>query len=491
MIALLNPRSARWKHRIPLSILALGAVLEGRHAYEVIDGNIDHDVRGALLKAIRERGVRYLGVTVMPGPQLVEAIRLTREVKAAYPALTVIWGGYFPALHTDVVLRSGFVDYVIRGEGEWPFAELIDALESGSPVDGIQNLSYPRGERIIHNPKRAPTDPNELPPVPYHRVPVERYLTKTVLGSRTAVYHSSYGCPFLCGFCAVASVYKGRWIGRDAAAVVADLLLLRDRYRVNAIEFMDNNFFVAEKRTADIAEGLLGQGLAWWGEARPDTVMHYSDATWRKMAGSGCRMMFFGVESSSAETLDLMNKGGAHTPDMVVDLARRMKKFGIIPEFSFVLGAPGRDVGRDIERDIQYIRRLKEINTASEIIIYVYSPVSFEDASLYQKARDYGFKFPGRLTDWADPAWSNFDLRKDPRTPWLKKEHVGRIMDFERVLNARYPTISDIRLKWWQVATLKALGSWRYLTRFYSAPYEIRFVANRLFKYRQPEIEGF
>jgi radical SAM superfamily enzyme YgiQ (UPF0313 family) len=491
MIALVNPRSARWKHRIPLSILSLGATLEGRHDYHVIDGNIDRDVRAAVEKSIRERNTQYLAVTVMPGPQLTQAIHLTRAVKAAHPSLIVIWGGYFPTLHTDVVLRSGFVDYVIRGEGEWSFVELIDALESGGPVDAIQSLSYRREGRIVHNPRRPATDPNGLPPVPYHRVQVERYLTGTVLGSRTAVYHSSYGCPFLCGFCAVASVYKGRWIGRDAPAVVSDLLWLRDRYRVNAVEFMDNNFFVAERRTADIAEGLTGQGLAWWGEARPDTVMHYSSATWRKMAAGGCRMMFFGVESSSAETLDLMDKGGTQTPGMVLQLARRMKDFGIIPEFSFVLGAPSKDVDGDIARDIDYIRRVKEINPKSEIIIYVYSPVSFEDATLFQRAREHGFEFPSNLTDWLEPEWSNFDLRKDPRTPWLRKRDVERIMDFERVLNARYPTISDIRLKSWQVATLKALGSWRYFTRFYKAPYEIRFVANRLFKYRQPEIEGF
>ena len=104
---------------------------------------------------------------------------------------------------------------------------------------------------------------------------------------------------------------------------------------------------------------------------------------------------------------------------------------------------------------------------------------------------DYGFRFPAVLTDWLKPEWTNFDLRKDPRTPWLKREYIERIMNFERVLNARYPTISDIKLKSWQVLTLKALGSWRYMTRFYKAPYEIRFVANRLFRYRQPEVEGF
>jgi anaerobic magnesium-protoporphyrin IX monomethyl ester cyclase len=491
MIALVNPRATRWNYRIPLSILSLAAVLEGRHSYELIDGNVESDVRGTLLKSIRDKKVKYVGVTVMPGPQLVEAIRLTQDVKKVDAGVTVVWGGYFPTLHTDVVLRSGIVDYVVGGEGEWSFAELIAALEGGKPVDTIPSLSYARGGRIIHNPKRAPTDPNDLPPLPYHRIDIEQYLAKTVLGSRTAVYHSSYGCPFLCGFCAVASVYKGRWLGRKAEQVVDDVLFLRDRYGANAIEFIDNNFFVAEKRTCEIAEGLRGQRLSWWGEARPDTVMHYSDATWRAMAASGCRMMFFGVESSSAEVLDLMDKGGTQTPDLVLSLARRMKTFGIIPEFSFVLGAPSGDVGRDIERDIRYIRRIKEINPGSEIIIYVYSPVSFEDAALFQKARDHGFAFPKNLTDWLEPEWRNFDLRKDPRTSWLKKEHVGRIADFERVLNARYPTISDIKLKSWQVATLKALGAWRYFTQFYRAPYEIRFVANRLFKYRQPEIEGF
>ena len=491
MIILLNPRSARWKHRLPLSVLSIGAVLEGQYPYSIIDGNLESDVRGVLIRTIRQEKAQYLAVTVMPGPQLVAAIQLSREMKELFPTLTVIWGGYFASLHTDVVLQSGFVDYVVRGRGETTFPALIRSLEEGRAVDAIAGLSYMRDSVARHNPPTADVDPNRLPPIPYSRVDVERYLPKTVLGSRTIVYHSSFGCPFLCGFCAVASVYKGAWMGRDAARIVQDVIQLRDRYRINAVEFMDNNFFVSERRTADIAAGLAGQQIAWWGEARPDTVMHYSDATWQLMAESGCKMMFFGVESSSNETLALMEKGGTQTAEMVLDLAVRMKRFGIIPEFSFVLGAPSDDVAADVERDIRYIRRIKEVNSASEIIIYVYSPVSFDDAALLRRARGFGFEFPQKLTDWLDEKWENFDLRKNPRTPWLQPSHVARILDFERVLNARYPTISDIKLKPWQTVALKALGSWRYFTRFYRAPWEIRFVANRLFRYQQPETEGF
>jgi hypothetical protein len=186
-----------------------------------------------------------------------------------------------------------------------------------------------------------------------------------------------------------------------------------------------------------------------------------------------------------------MDKGGKQTPDMVLDLAARSKDFDIIPEFSFVLGTPSDDVEGQLDRDIRYIRRIKEINSNSEIVIYVFSPVFFDDSDLLQKSQEFGFAFPKHLDDWLKPEWTAFDMRKQPRTPWLKPRHIEKIFNFERVLNARFPTVSDIKLKAWQTGLLKTLGAWRYKFGFYAAPWEIRLVANRLFRYRQPEIEGF
>ncbi len=471
MILLFNPRSARWKHRVPLSLVSLAAMLEGRYDYEIVDGNLEPNAEAKLASTIRNKGIRYLGVTVMPGPQLVEAITITQHLKADFPQLKVIWGGYFPSLHSKVCLESGFVDFVISGPGEFAFLELIDSLENRSRTSG--------------------TGPHVIPPLPYHRVNMQKYIGKTCLGTQTVSYHSSFGCPFLCGFCAVAAIYKGRWTGKPAATVAEEVLWLRDQYGVNAIEFIDNNFFVGEHRTVEIARRLRNSGITWWGEARPDTLMDFSDAAWQEMRDGGCKMIFFGAESSSEEVLGLMDKGGTQTSDTVLQLAERAKKFRIVPEFSFVLGTPADDVDSQIERDIRYIRRIKTINPDSEIVIYLYSPVFFEDAGLLQHAFSFGFEFPKRLIDWLDPVWQTFDLRKDPKTPWLEPRHIERIMNFERVLNARFPTISDIKLKPWQTGILKTLGTWRYNLGFYVAPWEIRFVANRLFRYRQPEIEGF
>ena len=86
--------------------------------------------------------------------------------------------------------------------------------------------------------------------------------------------------------------------------------------------------------------------VRWWGEGRIDTLLDYSDYTWTTMAQSGLKMVFLGAESGDDDTLDAMDKGGLRVAD-TLDLNRRMKRFGVIPEFSFVLGGsvdPERDV---------------------------------------------------------------------------------------------------------------------------------------------------
>jgi anaerobic magnesium-protoporphyrin IX monomethyl ester cyclase len=489
MIALINPRATRWRYRIPLSVLSIGASLEGAYEYEILDGNIDSNLASSVARLIEERSVRYIGVTVMPGPQLRESILLSRMVRDRYPAVKIVWGGYFPTLHTNVVLQSPYVDFVIRDQGDYSFRMLIDAVEQKGDLSRIPGLSYKDG-LIRHNPKGGLIDPNELLPLPYHRLDLHPYIGRTYVGSRTINYHSSVGCPFLCGFCAVAAVYKARWLGLSADRIADDLLWFKKRFNVNAVEFHDNNFFTSERRTFEFAERMVGQGFGWWGEARPDTMMQYDDETWKLMKRSGCRMIFFGAESSSQQVLELMNKGGTQTPDTVLALAGRMKSYDIVPEFSFVLGSPTNSIDEDLERDFRYIRKIKEINAQSEIVLYTYSPVHFKEAELFDASKNLGFQFPQNLDDWLLPQWQLHDLRKNPATPWLTPRNLRRIKNFERVLNAYSPTNSDLKLTLFHRKLLHFLGSWRYRLKIYFAPYELALM-QRLFRYRQPEIEGF
>jgi len=175
------------------------------------------------------------------------------------------------------------------------------------------------------------------------------------------------------------------------------------------------------------------------------------------------------------------------------EFAARMAKFDIIPEYSFVLGTPGEtpeQTMRQIEQDIAFIREIKRINPNTEIIIYVYSPVPTEGSEMYKKVLATGFRFPEHLEDWISPQWENFDLRKNPLTPWLTPEMIDKIKDFETVLNGYYPTVSDIRLSGFKRKLIQMIAGLRYKTRIYSKPYELKAL-QMLWKYRQPEIEGF
>ncbi|MCC6865213.1 MAG: B12-binding domain-containing radical SAM protein [Ignavibacteria bacterium] len=494
MIALVNPRSANWGFRVPNSILTLGAFLEERYEYEIIDENLGTNAGYKIAKLV-QKGIKYIGITVMPALQLRRAYAISKEIKERFPTVTIIWGGYFPSLHPATVLNSGIVDYVLKGHAENSFIELIDLLESkpeAKKLNEIAGLSYIMEGKIFHNKKAEPIIPDIIPRLPYHKVDVEKYLSvaNTYLGPRTIGYHSSVGCPFLCGFCAVAGIYKGKWIGRSAELTAGDIIFLKNKYNIGAVEFHDNNFFVAEKRVYDFAKAVNGLGLGWWGEARPDTVMKFSDDTWQMMADAGCKMIFYGAETSNDDLLKLMHKGGTQNAQTLIDLAEKSKQFGIVPELSFVLGNPTNNVTGDIAIDLKFIKQIKKINPASEIVLYTYSPVNFEDSEISIAAKMKGFDYPKTLEEWVSPKWQNFDLRKNPLTPWLKPHHFKMIRNFDKVLNAYYPSNSDLKIRGWKRSLLKLMGGWRYRAGFYNAPYEI-MLTQRFLKYRQPEVEGF
>jgi anaerobic magnesium-protoporphyrin IX monomethyl ester cyclase len=148
------------------------------------------------------------------------------------------------------------------------------------------------------------------------------------------------------------------------------------------------------------------------------------------------------------------------------------------------------EVMGQIEFDINFIKKVKAINPKTEIVLYTYSPVPTEGSELYNEVLSTGFRYPQTLEEWINPQWERFDMRKNPLTPWLKPEMIDRIRNFETVLNGYYPTVSDIRLNKLKRKLMQAVAGVRYKINFYKYPYEIKLL-QRMWKYRQPEIQGF
>jgi radical SAM superfamily enzyme YgiQ (UPF0313 family) len=486
-VLLVNPRAQKAHRRLLLSVLFVARNLPEDVEWHIVDANVTPDARAQAEAYISaDPGHTVLMVTVMPGPQLKWAVPWCRALKLRWPQLQIVWGGYFPSVYPEVVCKDPAVDYVVFNQGEDTARDLISALRDGQDPAGMPGVALWRDGAVCKGPPRQWKMSSRYPDPPYERLPMETYAAKTFLGRRTYNHHSSVGCPYVCNFCAVTTVAKGRWVAdppRDVLRIVGHLV---SRYQADAIEFHDNNFFAAEKRCYEIARGMAPLAVRWWGEGRIDTMLRWSDQTWAAMARGGLKMVFFGAESGDPDALEAMDKGGLEV-QQTIDLNKRAAHYGIIPEFSFVVGNPDNPQ-KDIDATLRLVGRLKRDNPACEIILYVYTPVPLP--GMYDEAVSQGFAFPETLDEWLGPAWSEYESRRRPVTPWLTTGMVRHVYDFEAVLHARWPSVSDRNLRAWQRGVLRLLSTPRYRMKMYTRPYGIRAL-QRVWGYRRPEEMGF
>lgn len=489
-IIMVNPISTSPnKQRLPMSLLSIAAMLHDDYDFELIDGNLVSDLASHIIERVKATGSKLLAMTVMPGPQVRQAVPVTKEIRATLPELTIIWGGYFASHHYELCLQSGYIDYAIVGQGEVPFRKFVDTFYGGGSMRDVPSLAYYENEQLVVNPK-APVAPLEnLPRYPYHKINMENYVGQSYLGKRVLSHHSSWGCPFACNFCAIVPLAKQRWSAESAERVGDTMKYLKQMYNIDGMEFHDMDFFVKENRSAEIAERMIGLDINWWALGRVDTMMSYDDSTYQRLADSGLKMVFMGAEAGDDETLKLMNKGGRSSINQTLAIVERMGRFGIVPELSFVLGTPPDPIA-SIESTINFIRKIKQINPATEIILYMYTPVAEFESPMMQEAIAQGFEFPQTLEQWASDEWAEKSMRRSPGTPWSVDPIRNKIRNFETVINAFYPTVTDMRLQGSMRSLLKAVSGWRYKLEFYSAPYELK-ILQKLIQYRRPETTGF
>jgi anaerobic magnesium-protoporphyrin IX monomethyl ester cyclase len=498
-VLLINPQMSRLeKARLPLSLLHLAAVLEGQRPWRIVDGNLDPDPVATALAHLAAHPTALVGVTVMPGPQVAPAIAISSAIRAAFPGVPIVWGGYFPTLYPDAAINASYVDHVVRGQGERALLELLSVLDGGgSGLAAIPSLTWKRDGETVHNPAGPLLSPETLPLLPYEGLgDVATFLRPSFMGARTAVHQAALGCRYKCEFCGVVSMWNGKTLLDAPERLLQAGTKLRDRWGADAFQFYDHNFFDREESSGPILDVLATIGLPWWCYARADALAKFSSSTWEKIRRSRLRMAYIGAETGDDETLARMRKGAR--VDHTLEVAVRAREYGVVPEFSFILGGP-EDPEGSIERTFSFIRRIKTLNPDSEIILYFYSPTPQRARASRGETkgpaglpvlRAYGPSGPSLPTtpeEWTEPRWVSFVCHQD--APWLTPRIRQRVRDFARVLACRFPTIQDHRTPPWGKSVLRNLARWRYASGRYGHPWELR-AAQRLIPLRQPQTEG-
>src|SRR3954471_3774349 len=152
-IVLYNPRAVFFT--MPLGLLAVASALDrSRYDVVIVDARLEADPLGTLLKALD--GAACLGIGVLTGEPIRDAIAASRAAKALFPDLPVVWGGWHPSLFGTGCLEEASVDVTVQGQGEETFCEIVDRLVRGESLRGLAGSTF-RNElgKAEKNPPRA------------------------------------------------------------------------------------------------------------------------------------------------------------------------------------------------------------------------------------------------------------------------------------------------------------------------------------------------
>src|SRR5206468_12991957 len=152
---------------------------------------------------------------------------------------------------------------------------------------------------IVHNPPRHTINISDLPPKSYHLVDIEPYAA---LSDRRWIYYtSSHGCPYDCSFCSNASIYGRAWNALPANRVVAEVVELVQRFRLDLVDIVDDNFLVDRERVVDIAQGVIQSGVKfyWCIQTTANFLLRSSEEDVRLLRQSGLPQGLTGPQSGS------------------------------------------------------------------------------------------------------------------------------------------------------------------------------------------------
>ncbi len=418
-VVLYNPRAVFFT--MPLALLAIGSELDPE-LYEVIiiDGRLEPEPERAVLAHLE--GALCLGVTVLTGAPISDALRISRAAKRARPSLPVVWGGWHPSMFARDCLAEPSVDVTVRGQGEETFAEIVRRLAAGQSLEGCAGCTVRLADgTICENPSRPLAPVDRFRAHDYGLIPVERYFA--LKRKRQLDYISSQGCAFRCAFCSDPFVYGRKWVGLEPTRMAMRLKELWDRYHFDDINFQDETFFTRARRVQTLADHIIDSGMkiSWAGTMRADQGVRLPEEVWARCKQSGLRRLLVGVESGSNEMLKRIHKD--IRIEQVFHTAKRMLKYGIAGHFPFIVGFP-EESDASIQATLDCAKRLRSLSPDFLTPIFYFKP--YPGSELVMEAVARGFRLPDTLEDW-----STFDYVAGLPGPWVSAEKYRLIERFK------------------------------------------------------------
>jgi len=341
-----------------LGLVSLAGNSEGADVKVVDLVLVRGDLRRYWLELLGNYEPELVGLSCMTF-QYDTALELAKLAKSWNPRVKVALGGYHPTLMYEEIGEgpdAKYVDFVVRGEGEGTFGELVRELgrDEGN-LDGIQGLSYREGVDFHHNPPRPLLDLSEVRPPERNSRILKGFRA---MGFRSDVVETSRGCTFDCSFCCIREMYGRSFRTYPLKRVIEDI---RDAeaHGAEVVFFVDDNITLAPERLGELCDMIISEGLNelhYMVQASVAGIVSRRELV-LKMARAGFKVVFLGIENVSVRNLKFLSKA-KEAAEMAREAVSRLKEHGMFVMGGFVLGNP-EDGEEDFWRNFEFAKSLK------------------------------------------------------------------------------------------------------------------------------------
>ena len=317
-------------------------------------------------------------------------MELAKYVKKITPKIIVVGGGIHATLLPEGLLKSGAIDFVVRGEGEFAFASLIKTLDLGQNPKNKKNdcLSFVNENgRIIHEPIAYCDSLDELPFPGYEHFLNYESFNKDVF--RSIMF--SRGCPFQCTYCASHKLWTRKVRFHTPSYMVAMVKHLHQKFGIEYFQFDDDTFTLKKKSVVDFCSLLKQEGLAikWHCDTRVECV---TKELLEVMRDAGLEAISMGVESGDIDVRKMIKKTSSlEATKKAFTVARNL---GIMTRGYFMIGIPGETY----EQASKTLDFVKEVNPDIPCVSIC---IPYPGTESFQVAQEMGTIKDSDSIDWS------------------------------------------------------------------------------------------
>ena len=269
---------------------------------------------------------------------------ISRFIKKFFPDIPVIVGGLHPALAPDETISDPSVDMICISEGEYPFAELLESMESGKDITGIKGIWVKENGKIFKNEIGLLTEMKDLPINDWDFFsPQHLYSPLDGRMYRVGPVEFSRGCPYSCAYCSINflrdMVRPQTYLRRKSVGQsIKELMYLKNKYNIEMFYFLDETFLSSDIKSlrAFADEYKRNVNVPFFGLTHPLSV---TDEKVKLLKDMGCYLMTIGIESGNEEfRKNVLNRNVS--TKKIIEAFKTFRKHGVYASAFGMLGLP-------------------------------------------------------------------------------------------------------------------------------------------------------